>query len=307
MTSLDFRPLAAAMTVAMAYALPVQAQSGGTVLFAQEGVQIINANGQARAARQGDVLQAGERIQTPANGITQVKLPDGSLMGLRPNAELRVDAPPSGRPVGGSVATPEVTLLQGGVRVVGAELVDKTKSSALVLKAGTTSVQMKGADMESAILKPVAGSAPAAGAAPGTYNRLATGSATLSSGTTTTPLQARQVSFVPANSSVPTTLTSANPSVFAGERPKAGDAGASKSSSGLDNTSGRTALPKPDGRPIDTKIGLMPLPPPPRPGDGMGMRPPPPPPPPLVMMRPPINCREVPDPKEPGKTIRVCG
>ena len=220
MTTLDLRPLAVvtrlAMVLAMAHSLPVHAQAGGTVLFAQDGTQIINASGQARAARQGDVLQAGERIQTPANGISQVKLSDGSLMGLRPAAELRIDARPPGSPV----APPEMTLLQGGVRVVGAELVDKTKSSALVLNTGSTSIQMKGADIESAVLKPAAGPAPAPGSEPGTYNRLATGSATLRSGAIVEPLPPRQISFVPANSPVPSILASVGPTVFASTRPR---------------------------------------------------------------------------------------
>ncbi len=223
MTFHPFRSLPVALILALGSALPALAEPAGTLLFVQDGVRIINADGQSRPARQGEVLQTGERLQTPPNAITQLKLPDGSLMGVRPGAELRIDPPA----VGGAGRSPEVALLQGAIRVVGVELMDRSKTSAVIVKAGQTTLQLTGADIESAVLKPEArpapspGSAPgtpAAGESPGTYNRLAAGAATLRSGTITETLPMRQVSFVPANSPIPTILATVGPTVFAASR-----------------------------------------------------------------------------------------
>lgn len=192
------------------------AAPAGTLLFSQEGVRIIDASGATRPARQGETLQTGERLLTPANGITQVKLPDGSLVSVRPGTELKIDPPAAGNP-----SQQQLTLIQGAVRVIGSELMDKRKSSAITLQTGQATLQLTGADIESAVIRPD-GPRPQGGGDPGTYNRLLFGAGTLRSGAVLEPLPLRQVSFVSLASLQPVTLTSVSPTLFTSSSTLAG-------------------------------------------------------------------------------------
>ena len=53
-----------------------------TLLFAQYVTQIVGEAGDVCPARQGDTLQSGERLLTPAGAISQLVLADGSLIGM---------------------------------------------------------------------------------------------------------------------------------------------------------------------------------------------------------------------------------
>jgi hypothetical protein len=184
------------------------AAPAGALLFSQEGAQIIDAAGVTRPARQGDVLQTGERLLTPPNGISQVKLPDGSLISVRPGTEMRIDPPPAGAPT-----QQQIALIHGAVRVIGAELMDKRKASAISLQTGQSSLQLTGADIESAVVRP--GSQRLQGQGdPGSYNRLQIGAGTLRSGTVLEPLALRQVSFVSLAGFQPINLGSVSPTLF---------------------------------------------------------------------------------------------
>lgn len=207
MQNFDMRTLAILLgsLASGAFAAPA-----GTLLFSQEGVRIIDAAGTERPAKQGEALQTGERLLTPANGITQVKLPDGSLISVRPGTELKIDPPPPGNP-----NQQQLILIQGAVRVIGSELMDnKRKPSAITLQTGQATLQLTGADIESAVIRPD-GPRPQGGGDPGTYNRLLFGAGTLRSGAVLEPLALRQVSFVSLANLQPITLSSVSPTLFA--------------------------------------------------------------------------------------------
>ena len=203
----------------MGFAHSAAAQTAGTVLFAQPGTQIVGESGVARAAVKGDVLQTGERLVTPAGSISQVILPDGSLIGMRPESELKITPALAGS---GSKA-PVVGLISGTARVIGAELMDSKKISNFTLQSGTATVSLKGADLESAVIKPEARpagatGAPAGAAAPGSYQRLLVGTANVANGNQVTALSPRQVSFVGAGNTGPVTLSTPAQNVFPANR-----------------------------------------------------------------------------------------
>lgn len=204
---------------ALGLTVGVHAETAGTLLFAQPGTQIINENGSSRAASRGDTLQTGERLLTPAGAISQLLLPDGSLIGMRPESEFRLDPPAAGS----DSKAPVLALVQGTVRVVASELMDPKKNSSLTLQSGTATLKLKGADLESAVVKGD-GKAAAGDAAPGSYQRLTVGSGTVANGGTVAALAPRQISFVPSANAPPTTLNTPAQNVFAGNRP-AGPAG----------------------------------------------------------------------------------
>lgn len=192
----------------------VQAQTAGTVLFAPPGVQIVDNAGLFRDAKKGDVLKPGERLLTPPNTISQVKLPDGGLVGMRPGSVMKFDAPPPGV----TQAQQVLSLVQGTVRVVGSELAGQVKAQPLALQTGQVTLQLQGADIESAVVRPESrpgGNAAGSANAPGSYTRLLTGSGSIKSGQTTEPLPVGQVSYVSPNNPAPATLANVAPSVFA--------------------------------------------------------------------------------------------
>lgn len=196
------------------------AEPAATLIFAPPGVQIIDSAGLFRPAKQGDVVQTGERVVTPANTISQLKLPDGSLVGLRPGSVLKIDLPPTGVNPSQHV----MSLVQGTVRVVGSELMGQARPASLTLQTGQTTLKLNGADVESAMIRPdsdSSGSKPGGNSAsgnpgniPGSYTRLLVGSGSTSNGTTVEPLPVGKVSFVAPGSTNPTNLTSVAPSVF---------------------------------------------------------------------------------------------
>lgn len=189
------------------------AEPAGTLLFAQQGTQIVGENGATRAAAKGDVLQTGERLVTPAGSISQVVLSDGSLIGVRPESELRLDR----ATVGADNRAPVVSLVQGTVRVIGAELMDPRKTSSITLQSGATTVQLKGGDLESAVVRGD-GKPAASGAAPGSYQRLLVGSGSVANGNAIGALTPRQVNFASTGNAGPATLSNPAQTPFAPNR-----------------------------------------------------------------------------------------
>lgn len=150
-------------------------------------------------------MQAGERLVTPANGISQIVMPDGSLLGVRPGSELRFELPAQAADAAKSV----VSLLQGSTRVIGAELMDSNKLSTVSLRSGNAVVQMRAADLEAATVK--AGNARDA---EGSYQRLLTGTANVGVGQSISALPPRQVSYVGTTAVAPVFVTSISPTLF---------------------------------------------------------------------------------------------
>lgn len=200
MAYIPHAPLAAALCLLSLGALAAPA---GTVLFTQPGSQIVDANGVPRPAQRGDVLQHGDKLRTPTGGISQVRMLDGSILGVRPATELRFDPP------AGNVPT-VVSLLQGSVRVIASELMDNKRPSAMTLMSGQATLQLKGADVETTVVN----DKQPGKTDPGSYSRLITGNASIAKGALVEPLSPRQVSFVGSANLAPVTLTSVSPELF---------------------------------------------------------------------------------------------
>jgi hypothetical protein len=201
-------PATIATLLATWIALPAFAAPEATVLFAQPGTQIISPTGVSRPVKKGDVVQTGERLVTPPGGISQIKLLDGSLVGLRPDSELKIALPPAASDKGVQV----VSLTKGAARVVGAELMDDKKPSRFTLQSGLATLQLKGADLESSIV-PATGPNPVVGGDAGSYNRMLVGTGTIgnSGGTGGTALLPREVNYVGPNIGSPPLVLASMP------------------------------------------------------------------------------------------------
>lgn len=273
------------------------AAPAGTVLFSQPGSQIVDAGGTPRPAQRGDVLQHGERLLTPAGGISQVLLPDGSILGVRPGSELRFD-PPSG------AAPTVVALLQGSVRAIAAELMDSKRPSAMTLMSGQATLQLKGADVETTVV----GDKQRNAVDPGSYSRLLTGTASIGKGSLVEPLSPRQVSFVGPSTVAPVTLSAVSPDLFGSRLPSPSLSDGSKTGTSI-GVSSPTVAPPPDG----SKTLLAPAPTLTLPTSGLTVSAPkttlilaplpPPPPKPVTIITPPTIT--VDPPKLPVVSCRI--
>ncbi len=191
------------------FATVVFAAPAGTLLFAQPGSEIVGNNGVVRPAKRGAVLEEGERLRTPVGAISQLLLPDGSLVGMRPGSELKLDLPAAAS----DRAKQVISLLQGSARVIGSELMDATKPSGFTLQSGLATLRLQGADLESAVVKPDAAKTTGAPTA-GSYNRMLVGTGSIGSGTLLEPLAPRQVSYVGTINVAPIVVASISPTLF---------------------------------------------------------------------------------------------
>ena len=214
---------------AIACAASAQAATpAGTLLFAQPGTQIVSASGQTRAAQKGDVLQTGESLLTPTGAISQVQLTDGSLVGMRSGSELKISGASAGDD--SSNKGPTLALVSGTARIIGSELMDPNKASNITFQSGGAVLKLKGADLESAVVK-ADGKASAGDNAPGSYQHLLVGSGTIANGSAVAALTPRQVSYVGAANTAPVALASQSLAVF-GDRPTAPATGAQADNKG---------------------------------------------------------------------------
>lgn len=222
---------------ALGFAHSAAAAPAGTLLFTQLGTQIVSATGTARTATKGDVLQTGERLLTPAGAIAQVLLPDGSLIGMRSESELKIDAAPAGS----DSKAPVVNLVNGTARVIGAELMDNKRTSNFSLQSGNATVKLKGADLESAVVR-AEGKSAGGESAPGSYQRLLVGTGSVANGSQVATLTPKQISYTGAPNAAPVTLAMPLQNLFGGGNRSLGQqpAGGGAVDKGAGNTNNAT-------------------------------------------------------------------
>lgn len=213
---MKFASLTSCVLISIAFAPPTHAAPAGTLLFTQPGTQILDATGAARPALRGSVLQDGERLLTPPGAISQIKLPDGSLIGMRPDSEIKLTPPSEAN----AAAPLDIALVRGAARVIGVELMDEKKVSNFRFQSGPTVLTLKGADLESAVIPPTGGGAkPTPGnSGPGSYQRLLVGSASVGNGASAEALVPRQVSYVGGGNPAPISIPTGAPNLFDANR-----------------------------------------------------------------------------------------
>jgi hypothetical protein len=168
------------LTIALAAVLPFAAQAAdpiGKVIFQSGGAFIVDAAGKQRAANKGDLILPGERLVTGANTLTQVKMRDGSFVGLRPGTDLKFQE----MRLTGKDAGQDVALNSGSIRVLNLPGDGAVKPLPVNVQAGDARIVMRGADLESAVKRDLT-------TGPETFTRLNQGTGILSNGIKTLDL-----------------------------------------------------------------------------------------------------------------------
>lgn len=161
-----------ALAAILCLAPAAQADQVGKILFATEGVRIVDVNGDEKPAKRGDPVHAGERIVTGPGELAQVKMTDGGFVGVRSDSSLAFE-----RQATAIAGAPHVLKLdRGDVRVLNMSFDDRTTPKEFVLKIPDGLVQLMQADSV-ASLRP-AGDGP--GTSKQTLVRLSAGGAVAS-------------------------------------------------------------------------------------------------------------------------------
>ena len=176
------------------------AQEGAQVLFSSGSLTVIDAGGNQRTAKQGDMLRTGDRLVTPPGVLAQIKLPDGALVSARPESELRLER------MGANAERTVLHLNQGNVRVLNVDAPTGVVPRPVEVVTPTSTLQLTRGDGESILVK------PGGRAEPGTYNRVQVGEAVVRTPAGNLPLQTQQAAFA--------SRPEASPAVIA-ELPKA--------------------------------------------------------------------------------------
>src|SRR5215831_14264347 len=94
------RPVRISLALSVAVALFAPAAvlaASGEFTFVTGDVSLQKANGQKTVPTRGTPVDAGDRIQTGANGMAQLNMVDQARLSLRPNTQFVIEAYPDKR------------------------------------------------------------------------------------------------------------------------------------------------------------------------------------------------------------------
>jgi len=187
----------AALTLLLAGPVQAGGEAVGHVMFVKGAVTILDSAGHARPARQGDALRPGDRVETAADSVGQVKLPDGSLVGLRPGSAVAIE-----NVAGDPNRARLVRLSRGAMRVINR---DASGQQVLLVETPTAEIRLVNADTEAFVVDAAEGARE--GLPIGTYSRIIAGDGTLKTARGDLSLQRGQAGFAPSGESPPAPLS----------------------------------------------------------------------------------------------------
>jgi hypothetical protein len=155
-------------------------------------VTIIDDKGQARIAHVGDIVEEGDTIGTGADGELQMLTEDQGFIAVRPNTRMKVEAY---RANGGAEDRSVISLLSGTLRSITGWIGTFNRSN-YQIKTPTAGIAIRGTDHEPFYIpEPAPGEQPVA--APGTYDKVNSGSTAIRNGAGEVVVNPKEVGFAP--------------------------------------------------------------------------------------------------------------
>jgi len=144
MTRTLFYPLPLALAMLAASPMPVLAN--GELYFVAGRVSIVSDGGRSRPAKKGDQVRPGERVVAGENAMAQIRMADGSFIGVRPDSNVRIRDFRAAGADSGSV----LVLDWGSVRVLNVATNDKSNPLPVqVHRTDGARVLLRAGDLES--------------------------------------------------------------------------------------------------------------------------------------------------------------
>ncbi|WP_137938673.1 FecR domain-containing protein, partial [Chitinivorax sp. B] len=211
------------------------AGSAGKVQFIHGEVTVQDVAGTNRTITKGDTINEGDVISTGANGNTQIRMTDGSIVAVRPNSRLRIDAfQYRGKQDGSERGF--FSLLKGGFRAVTGAVGQVNKDNYKVTTP-TATIGIRGTDHEPFFV-PI-GSQEFGAAEPGTYDKVNTGQVVMQTNRGMTLVNPNQIGFV-GHANLPPALLPRLPSFYRATSEPTASTSSTDTGSGTSTTSTST-------------------------------------------------------------------
>ncbi len=177
----------------------VYAGLAGNVQFVTGAVQATNSAGQARALQKGDAVNESDTVTTSKGASAQIKMRDGGFIVIRPDSQLRLDSFVFSGEEDGTERS-FFSLIKGGIRAITGLIGQKNKSNYRIATSSST-IGIRGTDHETVVVTP--GSALAAVAPVGTYNKVNRGETTMTNEKGTISILPNQMGYAAAADQMP--------------------------------------------------------------------------------------------------------
>jgi uncharacterized protein YoxC len=171
-----------------------EASVAGRFQFVNGDVKVVAANGKERSASKGAEVNEGESIVTSPTASAQIRMGDDGLIVVRPDTKLRITTFLYNGKTDGSERS-FISLFKGGFRAI-TGAIGRVHKDNYKIETPTATIGIRGTDHEPTFIpNPVAGKV--AIAEPGTYDKVNSGAAVLSTANGMIVIKPDQAGFVP--------------------------------------------------------------------------------------------------------------
>jgi hypothetical protein len=171
-----------------------EASVAGRFQFVNGDVKVVAANGKERTVSKGSEVSEGESVVTAAAASAQIRMGDDGLIVVRPDTRLRITTFLYNGKTDGSERS-FISLFKGGFRAI-TGAIGRVHKDNYKIETPTATIGIRGTDHEPTFIpNPVAGKV--AIAEPGTYDKVNSGAAVLSTANGMIVIKPDQAGFVP--------------------------------------------------------------------------------------------------------------
>ncbi|MDP2809719.1 MAG: FecR domain-containing protein [Rhodocyclaceae bacterium] len=182
-----FRKLAFALSFALA-SLAAQAQQAGRIDLMEGGVSIVDSKDKPKALRIGEAVRQGDTITTGRDGEIHMRLDDGSVLAVRPDARMTiVRFQNKGRDTDSSV----LSLARGALRAI-TGWIGRRNPNSVRIQTPTATIGIRGTDHEALVIPPGSDLGEA-----GTYDKVNAGGTSIVSERGSVDVGRGQAGFAP--------------------------------------------------------------------------------------------------------------
>ena len=171
-----------------------EAAVAGRFQFVNGDVKVVAANGKERSVSKGSEVSEGESVVTSPSASAQIKMEDDGLIVVRPDTKLRITTFLYSGKTDGSERS-FISLFKGGFRAI-TGAIGRVNKDNYKIETPTATIGIRGTDHEPTFI-PNPAPGQVAIAEPGTYDKVNSGAAVLSTANGMIVIKPDQAGFVP--------------------------------------------------------------------------------------------------------------